>query len=178
MGLSLINALMPSKLPGGKLKKYISNKNPKEDIIVIDRSRASIISRNWLENILNYEINKKINERTNSMNHDNHIVMKINELETLIQDNTEYIYLSWMPKCIYGSKDVLFLIVCQYIDDMFNVKLVIQSPFWSHDQIKSQMLKDALCDYTNNKINLNELYNNDIRYKLSWSTWCLQNQNN
>ena len=173
MGLMFVNALMPSKLPGGKLKKYIPNNDLKEDIVLIDYLRASIISRNWLENILRYDNYGIV---TND-NHDIHIIMKINDLETLIQDNKEYVYLSWMPKCVYGSKDILFIIVCEHVNDLFNIKLVIQSPFWSHDQIKSQMLKDALCNYTNNKINLNELYDNDIRYKLSWSTWSLQYNN-
>lgn len=175
IGLSLIEALMPSNLPGGKIKKYVSNINSKEDIKLIDYRTSSIISRNWLENILNYEIQKKIKMKlnTNHDNHDNHIIMKINQLEGLIQDDNEYIYLEWTPKCIYGSKDVLFLIVCENKNDIYNIKLIIQSPFWSQEQIKSQLLKEALCNYTNNQINLNELYDNDIRYKLSWSTWNL-----
>lgn len=173
--LSLTSALMPSKLPSGKIKKYVANKDSKQDIVVIDYQKASLISRNWLENILNYEIEKRISELNNMGhdNHDNHIIMKINQLETLIQDNNKYIYLAWMPKCIYGSNDVLFLIVCQQVNEDTIIKLIIQSPFWSHEQINSQMLKEALCSYVDHNINLKELYDNDIRYKLSWCVWYL-----
>ena len=44
-------------------------------------------------------------------------------------------------------------------------------------QIESFKLKDALFNFTNNHIDLKELYDNDLRYKLSWSTWNLKSGN-
>ena len=45
--------LNPKKLPNGRGYKYISNKySPSNDLIVIKPSQASIISRNWLQNIV------------------------------------------------------------------------------------------------------------------------------
>ena len=53
----------------------------------------------------------------------------------------------------------------------------MQSPFWDQDQIDSNELRLALIDQNerNNctKINLEYLYEQDLRYKLAWATWNL-----
>ena len=100
------------------------------------------------------------------------IIKRINELEQYIQENrkpNDY-YIAWIPKCVNGSKDILFLVVCQQKKEKFCVKQLIQSPFWSPDQIESTQLKLSL-EGMSEYIDMSELYENDIRYKLAWSTW-------
>jgi len=107
---------------------------------------------------------------------DLHIINRINQLEHYIQENRKQndYYLAWMPKCKYGSKDVLFLIVCQTTNTGFYVKHVIPSPYWSPDQIGSCELKRAL-ESLNSSIDFTVLYDTDMRYKLAWSTWNILN---
>ena len=168
--------LRPSQLPNGKIKKYISSNKPSEDLVMIGHSQASLISKNWLENIMTHIIAREKNKRFISYRDhpDLHIIMKTNELENYIQENrkkNDY-YMAWMPKCIYGSKDVLFLVICQDTTAGFCVTRIIQSPFWSPDQIDSVELKKAL-ESMSQHVDMSELYNYDVRYKLAWSTWNL-----
>ena len=167
-------ALIPSRMPNGNIKKYIPQININNEIVVVEPRVASIISWNWMTNILNYN---SLNNEDLYSSPDLHIITKINELEGLYQDENEYVYITWMPKCIYGSSDILFIIVCELKDDKYKILLIIQSPFWSPEQIESYKLKDALYNYTNNNIELNEFYDNDLRYKLAWSTWNLKSSN-
>tara|TARA_B110000483_G_scaffold133952_1_gene160321 strand:+ start:788 stop:1330 length:543 start_codon:yes stop_codon:yes gene_type:complete len=167
-------ALIPSKLPNGNIKKYIPQTNINNEIVVVEPRVVSLISWNWMANILNYN---SLNNEDLYSSPDLHIITKINELEGLYQDENEYVYIVWMPKCIYGSSDILFIIVCKLKEEEYNVLLVIQSPFWCPEQIESFKLKDALFNFTNNHIDLKELYDNDLRYKLSWSTWNLKSGN-
>lgn len=174
--LFTVRALTPGHLPNGKLKKYISSDNPHEDLVMIGHSKASLISKHWLDNILTHLIAREKNKRFISYrdNPDLHIIMKVNELENYIQENrkpNDY-YMAWMPKCIYGSKDVLFLVVCQDKTNGFCVKRIIQSPFWSPDQIQSTELKTAL-ESMSQHVDMTDLYYYDPRYELAWSTWFL-----
>lgn len=54
-----------------------------------------------------------------------------------------------------------------------NIKLLLPSPFWQSDQIGSVYLKNSLDNLSlkayGNNANFSQLYENDIRYKLSWS---------
>jgi hypothetical protein len=169
-------ALTPGHLPNGKIKKYVSSPEPYKDLVMIGHSKASLVSKNWMENILTHLIAKEKNKRFISYrdNPDLHIIMKVNELENYIQENrksNDY-YMAWMPKCIYGYKDVLFLVVCQDNMKGLCVKRIIQSPFWSPEQIQSTDLKRAL-ESMSKHVDMSELYENDIRYQLAWSTWNL-----
>lgn len=173
-GLFSVSSLKPSHLPDGNLKKYISNPNPQEDLIMIGHEKASLISKNWLDNIMTHIISRERNKKFVDYrdNSDLHIIMKINELENYIQENrkpNDY-YMAWMPKCIYGSKDVLFLVICQDNINGFCVKRIIQSPFWSPDQIESTQLKLSL-EGMSEFVDMSEFYEIDYRYKLAWSTW-------
>ena len=45
--------LNPKRLPNGKMYKFISNKkSPSSDLQVINAGQASLITKNWLENIV------------------------------------------------------------------------------------------------------------------------------
>lgn len=166
-----VHALNPSHLPNGK-KTYVSRNPPHEDLIVITPSKASFVSKHWLANIINDMMTR--NKHYYNEHPDLHIIHQINQLEHYIQENRKQNdhYLAWMPKCNSGSKDVLFIIVCQTNKTGCYVKLVIPSPYWSPDQIKSCELKRSL-ESLNSSMNFTILYDTDIRYKLAWSTWNL-----
>ena len=60
--------------------------------------------------------------------------------------------------------------------DNLTISQLIHSPYWSPEQIESKELKNSLIDFTVNgnfTINLDKLYEEDLRYKLVWSTWNL-----
>lgn len=162
-------ALEPNRLPNGNLKKYISRKNRLNDLIELNKGQASIISKNWMANIM---IRKKEILSIHQEISDLHILSKVDELECILQeDNQNNIYYAWSPKCIYNYKDVLFLITIEKKKKKQIIKQVLQSPFWTPEQIESIELKKTLdkLDY----IHYNTLYEKDSRYKLAWFLWYL-----
>ncbi len=86
-------------------------------------------------------------------------------------------YLCWSPK-IKKSRPILSIIVAKIDKDILNIKHVVQSPSWDPNKIGSCKLRDALVsttkEYDCQDINLESLYENDLRYKLDWSTWNLE----
>ena len=192
---SLHFALMPKRLPNGKPYKYTANTEDRSsDLKVIKPGQASLISRNWLQNIVadifnreNNKLMKKEFTKTGIYNYDElHIVTSINRLESYIQESYNaqgkykaHLFLAWMPKGMHGREEALFIIVAEISskDQEFIIKHLVQSPFWDQDQIDSNELKLALIEQNerNNctKINLDYLYEQDLRYKLAWATWNL-----
>ena len=87
--------------------------------------------------------------------------------------------MAWSPKGEHGRTEVLFIIVVQIhlSNREFMIRHLIQSPFWDPSQIDSNELKKALVaqNTLNNctQINLEYLYDNDLRYKLAWAVWGL-----
>ena len=60
---SLHFALMPKRLPNGKPYKYTANtKDRSSDLKVIKPGQASLISRNWLQNIVADIFNRENNK--------------------------------------------------------------------------------------------------------------------
>lgn len=187
--------LNPKRLPNGKMYKFKPNKiSPSSDLKVINAGQASLITKNWLENIVvdvfNRE-NKKLQEnkfsKTSIFDYDDlHIVTNINLLEKYIQESYEKsnqgkktLFLSWMPMGEHGRNEVLFIIVAYILVEKqeFVIRHLIQSPFWDPAQIDSNELKIALEDQNSKNncttINLEYLYENDLRYKLAWAVWNL-----
>ena len=190
-----VTSLMPKRLPNGKPYKYTANQEDRtSDLKVIKPGQASLISRNWLENIVvdvfNRENKRLINQdfsATGMYDYDElHIVTTINRLETYIQESYQlkgkeksYLFLSWMPKGVYGRTESLFIIVAEINkkDKEFIIKHLVQSPFWEPSQIDSNELRLALIEQNDRNncttINLEYLYDQDLRYKLAWATWNL-----
>ena len=195
--------LNPKKLPNGRGYKYTSNKESRSsDLKVIKPAQAAIISRNWLQNIIadmfSSTNQKRLNDEFNSNNmvnyDDLHIVTNINKLESYIHASYEektknkknyllLLFLAWMPKSRHGAKDALFIIVVEINSNTkeFIIRHLVQSPFWEPSQIDSNELRLALENQNEKQncttINLDYLYENDLRYKLAWATWNL-NMNN
>lgn len=188
-----ILGLMPKKLPNGKLLKFEANqKSLITDLKNIKPGQASLITRNWLENIVLDITNKKNNKDKDLKKNyffeydDLHIVSSINKLESYIQesynknnDDSKYLFLAWTPMGIHGRTETLFIILVKLFikEKIFSIEHLVQSPYWIPEQINSNILKESLIlqNKENNctSINFDNLYNNNIRYKLSWDTWNL-----
>jgi hypothetical protein len=188
--------LNPKRLPNGKMYKFTPNKqSPSNDLHVISAGQASLITKNWLENIVaevfnreNKNLQNKQFSKKSIFDYDElHIVTHINQLENYIQeshqestgDDKKTLFLSWMPKGEHGRHEVLFIIVAFILVEKkeFVIRHLVQSPFWDPVQIGSNELKIALeaqnCKNNCTTINLDYLYENDLRYKLAWSVWNL-----
>tara|TARA_Y100000992_G_C21116805_1_gene419928 strand:+ start:113 stop:721 length:609 start_codon:yes stop_codon:yes gene_type:complete len=169
--------------------KFKQDKNPGNDLTRISPSVASVISKQWLDNIISdvwstynndYKLEKIPNKLLELQNM--YIVKSINNLENYITDHRNFndIYLSWMPASYKNNKIELFIVAGQLdtYNNIFVINQIVQSPLWDNRQIPSYKLKDALLDFTkeleSSTIDLSPLYDHDIRYKLSWSTWCLE----
>lgn len=171
--------LTPSRLPNGKIKKYIPNKEfPYKDLRRLKSNKTLLITKNWLENIVNNILaNELATLKFFKENEDVHIITKISNFEKKVKSNNtkENICLAWMPECIYGSDDVLSIILIEKTDDsQINICQVIPSPFWNSEQISSIELKNSLinyCEIKKNTANFDQLFIDDLRYQLSWSTW-------
>lgn len=194
LSVLLSDGLNPKRLPNGKIIKFKSNfKHPESDLKIITPGSASIISRNWLQNIVVDVFSKENSKLKNNQFSDTsifdyddlHIVTGINKLESYIQESYEKnegkktLFMAWTPKGEHGRTEVLFIIVVQIhlSNREFIIRHLIQSPFWDPSQIDSNELKKALVaqNTLNNctQINLEYLYDNDLRYKLAWAVWGL-----
>ena len=189
----LLNLIYLSSSFSFKKRVYYTNTNPEKDLERITHSQASFISKKWLEGMIieikNQEKNDNKLERLPRKLVDlgeAHVVTSINQLENYISDHRDIndIYLSWMPRSIKNQKTPLFLIVGELDTKkkIFTVKQLVQSPKWDPEQIPSCKLKDALIEYIDkffqsSTIDLNYLYEHDLRYKLSWATWHLELDN-
>ena len=193
--MCLTSSLMPKRLPNGKPYKYTANiQDRTSDLKVIKPGQASLISRNWLQNIVADLVNRENKKLVNQVFTDTgvyeydelHIVSNINKLETYIQESYQqngkeqgHMFLAWMPKGVYGREEALFIIVVEIhkINKEFIIKHVVQSPYWEPEQIDSNELRLALIDQNERNncttINLEYLYDQDLRFKLAWATWNL-----
>lgn len=194
------SSLTPGRLPNGKLKTFISSIPPSKDLHKINYSQASLITKNWLQNIVVASVQReknKLEKRIKNKSKDKqissglfemedaHIVTSINQLEGYIQKHRapQDIYMCWKPKSNEGIQSVLFIIVAEVDKEnkKFSIKQLVPSPFWSPEQIESNELKKALIDMNdiNNctEIDMNYLYQHDLRYRLAWATWRLDLDN-
>lgn len=178
-------SLSPKKLPNGKSRKFEPNKKqPRFDLKLENKYSASLITKNWMDNILIHIVNNKKKYKKNILQCDDlHIVTNIN----IMNADNEYcnennrnistLYFSWNPKCIQGIKEPLFIVVAK-LDlkyKILNIENIVQSPFWDNEQIESIHLKYSLIDQNNalnlTNISFNKLYDKNIRFKLSWENW-------
>lgn len=185
--LPLVFGLLPKKLPNGNSRKFIPNKdNPRNDLKLKDEQSVSLITKNWMNNIVLHLVNNKKKYKKNILEYDDlHIVTSINNMKKDIEfidkenKNISLLYFSWEPKCIQGFQESLFIVIAKLDLEkkLINIDNIIQSPFWDSEQIDSIYLKYSLIDQNEsiNKTNItfNPLYQNNIRYKLSWETWYL-----
>jgi len=58
----IVGGLTPSRLPNGKLRTFISSIPPSKDLYKINYSQASLITKNWLQNIVVASVEKERNK--------------------------------------------------------------------------------------------------------------------
>tara|TARA_B110000503_G_C6910064_1_gene314292 strand:- start:103 stop:621 length:519 start_codon:yes stop_codon:yes gene_type:complete len=161
-----------SALQFNKNKFFTPHNKKSKDIQFVDKQTANLIGRNWLYDIdvycdIDFSFNTKHELYSTTVD-------KINKLEQYVQESNKGIYLLWNPKNNLNMEEVLFIIVCEKVNDTYTIKHLIQSPYWYENYIQSVHLKMALDDYTNNTIDLTKFYENDIKYKLAWRTWYIK----
>jgi hypothetical protein len=193
-----VKSLIPHHLPSGQLIKFKPNLNaPRSDLIFLEPKKASIVTTNWMTNIMHHrsnEVIKKedINDFKNRdiLNYDHlNVVAEITTLlnkECNLQDDklnsSKSLLLGWYPMGNHGRNEILFIIYCKINSDLkqLNILQLIQSPFWSPNSIESSYLKWSLEDLCrsidNYSLNLEQIYVKDLRYKLAWSTWNLDSE--
>jgi len=186
-----INSLRPHQFNNGKWVTFKPNKdNLSKDLVNLEPGKASLISKNWLANIiLEIQAEQKNNKKVSNINtlFDNnnlHIITNINIFENHLQDtftekekNEKYIYLGWYPQGNHGRKEILFLIILKLKMETKEliIQQLIQSPFWDSKHIDSIYLKKSL-EHLNTNMNTTKLvydylYENNIRIKLYWNTY-------
>lgn len=165
--------------------KYIPNKNPELDLKLLTSSQALGISKSWMQNIIednidykNFNIDNQLENKSYSMITDFYILDSINSLEKIIiEDNYNNLFFAWVPETKLSYHPVLFLIVAENCTNEFKIKMLVQSPFWSPSQIESVHLKNSLTEisilFGFANIDLEFLYKHDLRIKLAWSSWNL-----
>ena len=94
------STLMPKKLPNGRPRTFMPNlENPREDLQVISAGTASLITKNWLQNILIdvmcHRRSKQLNTLGEFLYDDLHIVSCIQELQTDIEQSQKKLSNSW-----------------------------------------------------------------------------------
>lgn len=157
-------SLTPDNLPSGKVRTYRFNlERPEADLKVIDSRQASFLSKHWLNIILQpHSICKE----------DLFIIDNINRLENFIQSQFpeqhehDVEYLAWIPRGI--APDILFLFVSRTVGETNVLLLLVNSPFWDSNQIKSDYLLESLQAYSdkNNKtLDIDHFLSKNVRYK-------------
>lgn len=150
-----------------------NNANPASDLHAISQSQASIVTRVWLQKI--------IQEDPTIAPEDECAVKQINRLEAHVQNeaNQGDLYMVWTPEPYldeHGLRDVLFVLASSVDieNKRMSVKLLVQSPLWCPDQIRSGALKDSLESMATTigaTIDFDDLYKAEPRYKLEWENW-------
>ena len=196
--LTSVKSLIPHHFPNGQLVTFKSNiKIPRSDLIILEPKKASVVTTNWITNIIHHRSNEvikteDINDYKNRdiLNYDHLNVVA--EITTLLNKETNLKYdklinstsllLGWYPEGNHGRNEILFIIYCKINSKIKELKILqlIQSPFWSPNSIESSYLKSSLEDLCksidNYSLNLEHLYRKDLRYRLAWSTWNLDSQ--
>jgi hypothetical protein len=191
LNISNIISLKPYQFPNGKWIKFKTNKkNLSNDLVLLEPLKASIISKNWLENIMlevqiKRELNKDIVDINTIFDNNNlHIITHINTFENHLQDtftekneNEKYLYYGWFPYGNHGKKEILFIIILKLKinTNELIIQQLIQSPFWDSRNIDSIFLKKSL-EHLNENMNntilvYDYLYENNLRFNLYWNIW-------
>ena len=169
-------------------KRYLPSIPPSNDIRLLTMEQTSQISKQWLHDIVNDVVHKEqkkmeLQQKPSSGGlfeiENIHIVNNINVLESFIQNygRSGEIFLGWTPRHKKDREEVLFILVAKHNTEKnyFEIKHLVQSPYWDSNQIESIYLKLALLEVTMLKnysaLDLSELYYNSPRYHLAWETW-------
>ena len=182
--LSCVKSLSPHHFPNGQMVSFNPNvKIPRSDLIILEPKKASVVTTNWITNIMHHRSNEAIkyediNDYKNRdiLNYDHlNVVAEITTLlnkETNLQydklNNSTSLLLGWYPEGSHGRNEILFIIYCKIHSKIKELKILqlIQSPFWSPKSIESGYLKlslEDLCKSIDNySLNLEHVYCKDL----------------
>lgn len=178
------------RIPKRRYLPMSPGEHPGDHLKCVSMSTALITSRSWYAAVLGPNQRVAIE--------DEHLVEQVNRLETFVQanvqtdvpDEAERYYYLWMPPEArdqpraeqeqdgYVHSEPLF-IAATTLDRHRNcmmLNLLVQSPFWSPEQVSSTHLRSSLQAKAAsfNKtctLDMTDLFRLDVRYKLEWSGW-------
>ena len=152
---SSTNALMPKKLPNGKPRGFLPNyDNPREDLQMISAGTASLISKNWMQNILIEVMYRRRSKNLTNLGEfiydDLHIVSGLQDLQRDIDDSQRKLsnswgdiinskvnknsnptlYFAWKPKSLQGFNEVLFIVVATLIKESITTENEVEDKFY------------------------------------------------
>lgn len=128
---------MPKRMPNGKGRRFLPNLDaPREDLQLISAGSASLISRNWMQNIL---LDVMTQQRTKGLTSvgefvydDLHIMSAIQELQKDIEYSQKKLskswtdvinvldenalYFAWKPRSREGVNEVLFIVIATVVE--------------------------------------------------------------
>lgn len=151
-------------------------------IDLISSFESNIIINNWL-NYYNLDIKSYYNEKNddNILKNSNFILKSIYDFKVYLSinknlNNQNNLYFYWNPK---NNDKILYLIGCELKNEMLYIERIAQNPNYNNIlDIKSYVLIEDIYNNINKNKNINNnnivnisttnLYNYDIRWKLSW----------
>ena len=129
---------MPKKMPNGEGRRFLPNLDaPREDLQLISAGSASLISRNWMQNILLDVMTQKRTKGLSSVGEfaydDLHIMSAIQELQKDIEFSQKKLskswtdvinvvdgnalYFAWKPRSREGINEVLFIVIVSVVKE-------------------------------------------------------------
>ena len=129
---------MPKKMPNGEGRRFLPNLDaPREDLQLISAGSASLISRNWMQNILLDVMTQRRAKGLSSVGEfaydDLHIMSAIQELQKDIEFSQKKLskswtdvinvvdenalYFAWKPRSREGINEVLFIVIVSVVKE-------------------------------------------------------------
>ena len=151
-------------------------------IDLISSFESNIIINNWL-NYYNIDNKSYFNEKNddNILKNSNFILKSIYDFKVYLSinknlNNQNNLYFYWNPN---NNNKILYLIGCELKNEMLYIERIAQNPNYNNIlDIKSYVLIEDIYNNINKNKNINNnnivnisttnLYNYDIRWKLSW----------
>lgn len=104
--------ILPKKLPDGSSRKFIPNvKEPRKDITVVSAGTASLISKNWMQNILLDVMcrrrSRNLTKTGEFVYDDLHIMSAIQELQNDIEESQKKLSNSW-PEVVVNTQGPVY----------------------------------------------------------------------
>lgn len=133
-----VGGLMPKKMPNGEGRRFLPNLDaPREDLQLISAGSASLISRNWMQNILLDVMTQRRAKGLSSVGEfvydDLHIMSAIQELQKDIEFSQKKLskswtdvinvvdgnalYFAWKPRSREGINEVLFIVIVSVVKE-------------------------------------------------------------
>ena len=131
--------LMPKKMPNGGARKFLPNvEEPRHDLLLISAGSASLITKNWMQNILLDVMTRRRAKEFTSVGEfvydDLHIMSAIQQLQKEIDFSqkkssktwsdvmnvvdSNALYFAWKPKSREGFNEVLFIVVATVVEEV------------------------------------------------------------